>query len=66
MTNATTRIKNLSIALRALSKGHYKNFGDRIFALLAYEIAQAEEERSYRPTPPPPARPAIPNDDIPF
>lgn len=69
MTDATARIKNLSIALEALSRiggswSHIELF-DGITKLLKTEIKTAEKENE---EPPPPARPAIatPDDDIPF
>jgi hypothetical protein len=44
MTDVTTRIRNLSIALKAVSRGHQKHLADRIYALLQEEIKEAEKE----------------------
>ena len=44
--DATLRIKNLSIALEALSRLSYISYGDRVFALLGQAIAEAEKEQN--------------------
>ena len=67
MTDATARIKNLSIALEALSRinhmGKWDPFED-VRDLLKQEIILLEKEQET----PPPARPAKPSldDEIPF
>lgn len=73
MTDATARIKNLSIALEALSNVYRDDRGltdpyslrAKVEYCLKHEIDALETEQIQ---PPPPARPAIPtpNDDIPF
>lgn len=61
--DVTLRIKNLSIALEALSHSHHSAIGDRVYGLLMVEIKKLqkenEEANAVRPTEPS-------TDDIPF
>lgn len=67
MTDATARIKNLSIALEALSRvaisGGRNSLFERVHDLLETELQEEEDEKAKFA-----ARPAIPtpDDDIPF
>lgn len=76
MTDATLRIKNLSISLKAISrikrKGFYSLY-DEIEALLGKEIEELQKEQQTRHQPARPAelipgtyKPPIGFDDIPF
>lgn len=47
MTDATQRIKNLSIALKALTSSDYRLLGDRVFILLSQAISEAEKETQW-------------------
>ncbi len=68
MTDATARIKNLSIALEALSRinstGKWDPFED-VRDLLKTEIIQFEKEQEVAIPPARPAKPTL-DDDIPF
>ena len=73
MSDASLRIKNLSISLEALSRIHdlgYPSLHTKVETLLRNEIEEYEKEQARRTEilPAPPARPTIPDtdDDIPF
>jgi hypothetical protein len=69
MSDASARIKNLSIALEALSRinnGGATALFARIQAVLAEETSIQEKETRDRRRPAPPAKPTSDDDDIPF
>lgn len=67
MTDASLRIKNLSISLEALSRINTRNSQSlylEIEALLTTEIEEVQKENAQRSAPP--AKPTTPDDNIPF